>query len=182
MDETKIKTFNNRIYRNKRKILHHKIYIVMAIVLLSFLALYQSDLIQNNFTFIMILFGLLIGSDILMIGYHRWWINKWRKELTEMTGRDYDKLDEITNEYINEADFEKFVGKYISDEDFIHFNNFVVNGEKPTFPQKLYFFAMNGLLRNYCENQGILNTYKMQDLPYLKSFCKKYAKKVVKRK
>ena len=108
-------------------------------------------------------------------------IKKWRKELTTLTGNDYDKLDEITDEYISEEDFKKFKQKYIKDEDIILIYNSVTDYEHNNLIQKAYLGCLNAVLRSYCETQGILNSLKIQELPYMADYCKKEMKNINKK-
>lgn len=174
--DNQIKTYLKRIARNKVRIGHHKIYIAMTITLLLILSLVKTEFILNNFTFIMLLLTCLILGDIAMIAYHKWWIKKWRRALTEITGANYDKLDSIDNEIISEEEFNTFCDKHIkSDEEL----QLILNNDD-SFSRKMYLFAINILLKDYCETRGILNSSKIEDLPYLKNFYEKRQKKLVK--
>lgn len=172
MTEEEIKKYTNRIYRNKTKILHHKIYICMAIALLLILTLFQPEIVNKYLFYVVTVFIALVLSDVIAIFYHKWWIKNWRKKLTEGTGRDYMKLDSLEEEYIKEEDFKKFCEKYLKDEDYILLSN-----PNSNFATKIYMASLNLTLKAYCERYGILNTYKIKDLPYLEKFCKKMVDK-----
>lgn len=179
-NEERIITLRNRVFRNKTKINHHKIYILMAIALLIFLLIFKTTLVNQYAGIISIAFILLVLSDILAIYYHKYWIKRWRQELTDITGENYNKLDELTDEYIDENKFKEFRAKYIKDNDIVLIYNTVVDCKNATFIQKAYLGCLNAVLRSYCETNGILNSYKIQNLPYIMDFCKKEIKHIEK--
>lgn len=170
--EEKINLYNNRIRRNKTKIRHHKIYILMAIAVSLFASIFYSSNLSSNPFFFLVLFLALVGSDILFIFYHKWWIKKWRIELTKLTGRDYIKLDIIENEYISEKDFEVFADKFMKNSDYVLLN-MISNNNDISIINKIYLFCLDAVLRSYCESRGILNSVKIKNLPYISTFIKK---------
>lgn len=175
--ENDILTYNHRIKRNQIKIRHHKIYFIMALVLFLIVNISKLEIAMNNYFLFLILFFVLWGNEILAIYYHKWWIKKWRLKLTELTGRDYTRLDSLEDSIITKKDFEIFSNKYIKDTDIVLLNQ-ISNAEKLNITSKLYLVCLDTTLNSWCEMNGILNTCKIKDLPYLKQFCKKRLAKV----
>lgn len=166
--EQEIEKYISRINRNKLRIFHHKCYIAITTVLflLMGIMIFQNK-IQLNSSLFIILYVSFVFVDILFISYHQLWINKWKKTLTELTGKDYLNIDSIENVCIKKSEFKKFANKYMSKETI---ELFLI--DNPNFINKIYRLSANKVLKTYCEKNCIANTYKIEEMPFLEEIKK----------
>lgn len=99
-----------RIYRNQLRIRDHFFTMALAIGFLVFALLTKQNIGNSIKFYLTIAIIAIIICDVLMILWHKFWIRKWRKKLTDVTGIDYTVLDnELATDNLTAKDYKKFL-------------------------------------------------------------------------
>lgn len=161
MNEISILT--RRIYRNKMRIRDHFFTIIIALITL--IAALFSGRAENDeiLLWVIIAIVIIIISDLLMVLWHKYWIKKWRKRLTEITGIDYTVLDkEITNDNLTTKNYNNFLSTLNNSEKEILAN--AQEDKSLNLFEKGVMLSLETRFETFKEKNAIIYQGKLKDI------------------
>lgn len=163
MKENKPNILTRRIYRNKLRIKEQLYMSLLAAGFFCFIFFTHKN--ETNFViFFGIIIALIIVSNFIAVIWHQYWIKKWRKELSDITGIDYTILDTADAEdNLTREQYQDFYKNKLIDVEKEVINKYQKE-EKISFLEKGILLSIEAKFNLYKENHAIIYTKKFADI------------------